>query len=337
MDWLNVEPDEYKLLGMNYTPGRPWGIDSITIHHMAGDLDADGCNSVWRGAGTSAHYSVDRTGKVCQHVNDSDRAYACGDGVGCNSGGNDRSISIEHANNSSNPWTVHEAAIESGAHLVAALCRYYGLGRPEWMVNVFPHSHWSATACPGELAGSQNAQYMTRAQEWYDAMCAGVDAGEPAAPSTPAQPEAQPPAGLPSIMLQARTTDGTVLPATSYPDFAGWKENGPIQFLSAWCDQPGWNLDVQAHTAADGWLRKLRDPSNIDDLNAGAVGNVGPITGLRMYLHSPNADKAVHYAVNCGGGYYPEQIDDKVAAGLDGYAGDLSNPIYEVKAYIGGL
>lgn len=337
MDWLNVEPDEYKLLGMNYTPGRPWGIDSITIHHMAGDLDADGCNRVWRGTGTSAHYSVDRTGKVVQHVNDSDRAYACGDGVGCNSGGNDRSISIEHANDNTGPWTVYDEAIESGAHLVAALCRYYGLGRPKWMVNVFPHSHWSATACPGELAGSQNAQYMARAQEWYDAMCAGADAGEPAAPSTPAQPEAQPPAGLPRIMLQARTTDGTVLPATSYPDFAGWKESGPIQFLSAWVDDPAWHLDVQAHTAADGWLGKLRDPSNIDDLNAGAVGNVGPITGLRMYLHSPNADKAVHYAVNCGGGYYPEQIDDKVAAGFDGYAGDLSNPIYEVKAYIGGL
>lgn len=337
-DWQNVQPDEYKYLGTNYASGRPWGIKYVTIHHMAGDLDADACNRVWRTSGASAHYSVDRDGWIVQHVDDTDRAYACGDGVGIGSGGNDCSISIEHANDNTGPWTVHESAIESGAHLVAALCRYYGLGRPEWMVNVFPHSHWSATACPGELAGSQNAQYMARAQQWYDAMCAGVDAGEPVAPSAPAQPEAQPSTGgVPNIMLQARTTDGTVLPATAYPDFAGWSATGPIQFLSAWCDQPGWNLDVQAHTAADGWLPKIANPANINDLVNGAVGNNGPITGIRMYLWSPNGDKAVHYAVNCGGGYYPEQIDTKVAAGFDGYAGDLSNPIYEVKAYVGGL
>lgn len=143
--------------------------------------------------------------------------------------------------------------------------------------------------------------------------------------------------GVPAIMLQARTTDGTVLPATSYPDFAGWKANGPIQFLSAWCTDSAWRIDVQAYTAADGWLPWLINPSNINDLDNGAVGNSGPILGLKMYLYSPNADYAVHYQVNCGNGYYPEQTDTDVKVGMDGYAGDLSNPIYEVKAYIGGL
>ena len=79
------------------------------------------------------------------------------------------------------------------------------------------------------------------------------------------------------------------------------------------------------------------NPSNINDLDNGAVGNSGPILGLKMYLYSPNADYAVHYQVNCGNGYYPEQTDTDVKVGMDGYAGDLSNPIYEVKAYIGGL
>lgn len=142
---------------------------------------------------------------------------------------------------------------------------------------------------------------------------------------------------VPAIMLQARTTDGTVLPATSYPDFAGWKANGPIQFLSAWCTDSAWRIDVQAYTAADGWLPWLINPSNVNDLDNGAVGNSGPILGLKMYLYSPNADYAVHYQVNCGNGYYPEQTDTDVKVGMDGYAGDLSNPIYEVKAYIGGL
>lgn len=141
-DWENVEPDEYKYLGCNYNPGRPQGIHGITIHHMAGDLDADDCNRVWRNAETSAHYSIDRNGWIVQHVDDGDRAWACG-----NAYANDTTISIEHANNNSDPWTVYDAAIESGAHLVAALCKAYGLGRPEWEVNVFPHQYWSSTAC----------------------------------------------------------------------------------------------------------------------------------------------------------------------------------------------
>lgn len=164
-DFENVEPDEYKYLGCNYNSGRPNGIQGITIHHMAGDLNADDCNRVWASAETSAHYSIDRNGYIVQHVDDGDRAWACG-----NSWANDVTISIEHANNNSDPWTVYDAAIESGAHFVAGLCKVYGLGRPEWMVNVFPHKHWSSTECPGELAGSQNAQYMERAQYWYDVM-----------------------------------------------------------------------------------------------------------------------------------------------------------------------
>lgn len=172
-----MEPDAVMPLGCNCSPGRPWGIAYVTLHHMAGDLDAAQCDATWRRSGTSAHYSVDRDGRVVRHVADMDRAWACGDGVGCRSGGNDRSISIEHANSGANPWTVHAAAVESGARLTAALCLRHGLGRPQWMVNVFPHSHWSATACPGELAGSQNAAYMRRAGEWYDSMAAGA-AGE---------------------------------------------------------------------------------------------------------------------------------------------------------------
>ena len=39
-DFANVQPDEYKLLGRNFSAGRPFGIKGVTIHHMAGDLNA---------------------------------------------------------------------------------------------------------------------------------------------------------------------------------------------------------------------------------------------------------------------------------------------------------
>ena len=116
-DLMNMQPDEYKLLGKNFAPGRPYGIKSVTWHHMAGDLDADGCNRVWEKSGAAAHYSCDRNGWIVQHVHDMDRAYACGDGVGRGSAGSDKSVSIEVANDAAGPWTVHERALEACARL----------------------------------------------------------------------------------------------------------------------------------------------------------------------------------------------------------------------------
>lgn len=142
---------------------------------------------------------------------------------------------------------------------------------------------------------------------------------------------------VPTIWLQAKTADGTVLPKTCYPDFAGWRENGAIRFLAAWIEDEGWTLDVQAHTAVDGWLETLSNPCDVNDEENGCVGCHGSIDGLKMYLHSPGAAYAVHYQVNCGDRYYPEQTDTDVKPGMDGYAGDLTSPILEVKAYVGGL
>lgn len=241
-----------------------------------------------------------------------------------------------------------------------------GTGNFEWMpmsyiaqrgdiyLNEVNHTAMCTSAVPDMLAefsisengtidgveGDQTG-YESHIRTYYDYPWNGIlryiGEGASSEPSSGGSSSGAQLSGVPAIMLQARTTDGTVLPATSYPDFAGWKPNGPIQFLSAWCTDSAWRLDVQAYTAADGWLPWLTNPSNINNLDIGAVGNNGPILGLKMYLYSPNADHAVHYQVNCGNSYYPEQTDTDVKAGMDGYAGDLSNPIYEVKAYIGGL
>ena len=241
-----------------------------------------------------------------------------------------------------------------------------GTGNFEWMpmsyiaqrgdiyLNEVNHTAMCTSAVPDMLAefsisengtidgveGDQTG-YESHIRTYYDYPWNGIlryiGEGASSEPSSGGSSSGSQPSGIPAIMLQARTTDGTVLPATSYPDFAGWKPNGPIQFLSAWCTDSAWRLDVQAYTAADGWLPWLTNPSNINDLDNGAVGNNGPILGLKMYLYSPNADHAVRYQVNCGNSYYPEQTDTDVKVGMDGYAGDLTNPIYEVKAYIGGL
>lgn len=142
-------------------------VQYIVVHHEAAvGLTAASIASMWsRMQSQSAHYSVDGDGVIAQHVYESDTAWACGNWTA-----NQSSISIEHANNSTNPWTVSEATLESGAHLVAALLIKYGLGYPRWGGNVRPHSQIVSTACPGELAHSQNAHYMERVCYWYEVM-----------------------------------------------------------------------------------------------------------------------------------------------------------------------
>ncbi len=173
MDWTNLIADTTQLVPVHYTPGRAGrAIDRIVLHHNAGNLSVEGCYNTWLTREASAHYQVEASGRIGQLVNDSDTAWHAG-----NQDWNRRSIGIEHANNTFAPsWTVGETTLDQGAHLTAALCRYYGLGAPTWHVNVFGHHDANGSECPGALYGSQNAAYMSRAQAWYKHMTAGAPA-----------------------------------------------------------------------------------------------------------------------------------------------------------------
>lgn len=187
-NWENIEADENLILTKHFTPGRAGTINKIVLHHNAGNLTIRGCYNVWQDREASAHYQVQSDGRIGQLVWDKDTAWHAGD-----FDANSTSIGIEHADCQAHPWKISDACLENGAHLVAALCKYYKLGRPTWMKNVFPHNHFSSTECPASIAGSQNAAYMKRAQEWYDAMMKGSSV--PAA-SKPSKPAPKPPTDL---------------------------------------------------------------------------------------------------------------------------------------------
>ena len=108
---------------------------------------------------------MDANGRIGQLVWDTDTAWHAGD-----YDANCTSIGIEHADISTSPWRISDATLDNGAHLVAALCKAYGLGRPQYGRNVFFHRDFCPTECPASIAGSQRDAYMRRAQEWYDKM-----------------------------------------------------------------------------------------------------------------------------------------------------------------------
>lgn len=176
MDWDNVVADVQKILTVHYTAGRNGkSINKIIIHHNGGNLSVDGCYNVWQSRAASAHYQVCTDGTIGQLVWDKNTAWHAS-----NWSANLTSIGIEHADCQSNPWRISDACLDNGAHLVAALCKYYNLGRPEWGSNLFGHSDFAATECPASLAedGSQHDEYVSRAQYWYDVMTGSRTEGD---------------------------------------------------------------------------------------------------------------------------------------------------------------
>ena len=162
-NWNTIEADENRILDKHYTQGRNGrSIDKVIIHHNAGNLTIPGIYQVWQTRPASAHYQVDSNGRVGQLVWDADTAWHAG-----NWEANCTSIGIEHADISNNPWRISDACLDNGAHLTAAVCKYYGLGRPTWGHNVFGHKDFASTQCPASLADTQHAAYMARAQSWY--------------------------------------------------------------------------------------------------------------------------------------------------------------------------
>lgn len=191
-DWNKLDADVNCILSKHFTKGRSGSkVNKVIVHYNAGNLTVEGCYSVWQSRAASAHYQVEDGGRIGQLVWDSDTAWHAG-----NWAANCSSIGIEHANRSDG--TISEACLDNGAHLVAAICKYYGLGRPEWLKNVFPHKYFAATSCPGQIYGSQKDAYIQRAQQWYDNMVNGAAAPSGGA-STPAPAPA--PAPTPSIDL----------------------------------------------------------------------------------------------------------------------------------------
>lgn len=163
MDFDGLVADHTKIMTKHFTSGRGGhSVEFVGVHYMDADGDWQDCYNWWQSREASAHYAVDSGGTVGQLVWDRDTAWALG-----NFPANQRSINIEHANRGR---TITDACLDTGAHLVAAICKRYGLGRPEWYVNVFPHKYFSPTTCPGPLLDVYGDRYIRLAQEHYDAM-----------------------------------------------------------------------------------------------------------------------------------------------------------------------
>ena len=140
-------------------------IDTITIHHMAGNLTVERCGQLFASPSRkgSSNYGVDTAGKIGLYVPESDRAW-----TSSNPANDHRAITIEVANDQiGEPWHVSETAIIALVKLCADICRRNGIKKLVWSdnkddrvnhrngCNMTVHRDFAATACPGTYLYSQ--------------------------------------------------------------------------------------------------------------------------------------------------------------------------------------
>lgn len=151
------------------------GVEKLfaTDHWMVGTLAST--DRAFNGSRkASSTYGVGQQ-RVHQYVAEKDYPFSDG-----NTYANRHTISVEHEGGYLDSFgqrvTPSDAVIELSAHLHANIADRHHWGALRWMVNVFPHNHWVATACPGTL---RTALMIGRANQLLGLTSAviGVDSG----------------------------------------------------------------------------------------------------------------------------------------------------------------
>ena len=133
-------------------PARPKK-DWIVLHWFGSDASLAGNDSHFqnpgkivngRGTEASSQYGVGADGTIHQYVLEKDYAHTNG-----HTEANARSITIEHEGGPNKPIT--QKTIDASIKLVADIAKRNGIAKLVWLQNIFPHNHFVATQCPGNL------------------------------------------------------------------------------------------------------------------------------------------------------------------------------------------
>lgn len=152
-------------------------IDRITIHCVVGQCTAERIGEIFQNTArqASCNYGIGKDGRIILVVDEKDRSWCS------SSGANDhRAITFEVASDTTHPYAVTDAALQSTINLCEDICRRYGKTKLLWFgdkdktLNYTPaademvltvHRWFAAKACPGDYLYSRHgmiAQEVTR-------------------------------------------------------------------------------------------------------------------------------------------------------------------------------
>lgn len=134
---------------------RDHAIDTITIHHMAGNMSLQSCCDGVQSRGGSCNYCIDSNGKIGVMIDEKYRAW-----TSSNRANDMRAVTIEVANNSGAPdWTVSDKAMKALIDLCVDICKRNGISRLRYTGdtsgNMTKHCWFTATGCPGPYLGGK--------------------------------------------------------------------------------------------------------------------------------------------------------------------------------------
>lgn len=149
----------YTKISPNKNSPRNHAIDTITIHHMAGNLSIETCGQVFasKSKAASSNYGIGSDGRVGMYVEEKDRSWCS-----CSGSNDHRAITIEVANCTGAPdWKVSDKAYATLIELVTDICNRNGIEKLIWATtktdrknhkngaNMTIHSDFASTSCPG--------------------------------------------------------------------------------------------------------------------------------------------------------------------------------------------
>ena len=251
-------------------------IDTITIHHMAGNLSVESCAQIFQDTSrqASSNYGVGTDGRIGLYVEESRRAW-----TSSNRDNDNRAVTIEVANNGGAPdWPVSDAALEATIKLCVDICQRNGIARLNYTGdktgNLTMHKWFTNTLCPGPYL-SGKFQYIA------DQVNARL--GTTAKPEQPKQEQTSKPQATVPLTAPWRVQVGAFsqkAPAErklKALEAAGF-DNG---FLAV-VDSTLWRVQLGAYTekaAADQLLKELRA--------AGFSGFVTQLSGTAVTAEPP--------------------------------------------------
>ncbi|MBQ1557414.1 MAG: N-acetylmuramoyl-L-alanine amidase [Pseudomonas sp.] len=148
MTYSNLTDAYLPVYGKSYSP-RAYPVQKVTVHHMAGDLTIEGCQSVFAvpGREASSNYGIGSDGRIGCYVPEEDGGWTSSSWWNDN-----QAITIEVADEDTVNWVPSEAAYESTVKLCADICTRYGI-EPYYdgtQNGTFTeHMMFSSTGCPG--------------------------------------------------------------------------------------------------------------------------------------------------------------------------------------------
>lgn len=167
MAYSNSSMVTYTKISPNKTVCTNRTIDTITIHHMAGNLSVETCGNVFQNPAKKGSSNYGINGKnVGLYVEEKDRAW-----TSSNKTNDMRAVTIEVANDqagvNNKTWTVSDESLNTLIKLVADICKRNNIKKLVWDnnktnrvnhvngCNMTVHRDFSATACPGDYLYSK--------------------------------------------------------------------------------------------------------------------------------------------------------------------------------------